>query len=216
MPRVSVSSSVAMLGIVSSMVSSGTVSLHPPMIASYRPVHAPQPPLPTQTSLPRVELDDQLFLNAGVYLIACGRGDNPPDKVRVIHVQPIRQAARVQLLARFADDVRLALGLMDPDYFARPHLVRRDIDAAIVHREEAVTYKLSRLCPRRCEAEAEDDVVQPHLQQLQKVLAGYALAALRLLQVDAELALHHTVDAAQLLLFAELHAVFGRLALNYV
>ena len=67
--------------------------------------------------------------------------------------------------------------------------------------------ELPRFGARRAEAHPVDDVVEARLEQLQQVLAGRALAARGLGEVAAELALEHAVDAAQLLLFAQLVAV---------
>ena len=58
--------------------------------------------------------------------------------------------------------------------------------------------------------EAVDDVVEPPLEHHQQVLAGDALAAVGLLEVEAELALEHAVDALDLLLLAQLQAVAQR------
>ena len=71
----------------------------------------------------------------------------------------------------------------------------------------AVVDQLSRLAPRGGEAEADEDVVEPALEQPQQVLAGDALLARGLLVVAGELALEHAVEAARLLLLAQLVAV---------
>src|SRR5262249_33587335 len=85
-------------------------------------------------------------------------------------------------------------------------------DFAPVHLEVTVGHHLARLAARGREAQAEHDVVQAQLQQPEQVLAGDALLALRPLEVLAELALQHAVDALGLLLLAQLHAVGRQLA----
>ena len=73
--------------------------------------------------------------------------------------------------------------------------------------------QLPRLRPRRRQAQAVDDVVQPPLEQLQQRFAGDAARALGLLEVAAELVLEHAVDALHFLLLAQLQAVAGELRL---
>jgi hypothetical protein len=67
-------------------------------------------------------------------------------------------------------------------------------------------------CVTSCDAEPEDDVVEPELEDAQEVLAGHAGAGLGLLEVVVELALQDAVDPADLLLLAKLEAVVADLA----
>ena len=76
-----------------------------------------------------------------------------------------------------------------------------------------MAHELPRLRPRRRQAEAVDDVVEPALEQLQQRLAGDAARPLGRLEVAAELILEHAVDALDLLLLAQLQAVAGELRL---
>src|SRR3954467_13796526 len=57
------------------------------------------------------------------------------------------------------------------------------------------------------EAHAVDDVVQARLEHAHQVFAGISLLARGLLVVRAELALEQAIDALNLLLLAQLHAV---------
>ena len=91
-------------------------------------------------------------------------------------------------------------------------LERRDGDLGAVDPHVAVADELARLRARGGEAEAVDGVVEAHLEQHQEVLAGDPLAPVGLLEVAAELALEHAVDALDLLLLAELQAVAQRAA----
>src|SRR2546423_426720 len=63
------------------------------------------------------------------------------------------------------------------------------------------------------EARAVGDVVEPPLEELQQRLARDAARPFRLLEVAAELILQHAVDALDLLLLTQLHAVAGELLL---
>src|SRR6185503_4827086 len=88
-----------------------------------------------------------------------------------------------------------------------------DVDLAPVHREVTMSHQLTRLRPRRREAQAIRHVVEPALEQLQQRLTGDAAGPLRLFEVEAELILEHAVDALHLLLLAKLHAVALQLRL---
>jgi hypothetical protein len=75
----------------------------------------------------------------------------------------------------------------------------------------AVVDQLARVVAREREAGREHDVVEPALEQGHQVLARVALQALGLPEVELELALLHAVDALELLLLAQAHAVLGHL-----
>ena len=69
--------------------------------------------------------------------------------------------------------------------------------------------QLARLIAARCEVGPEDDVVDALLEHLEQVLAGDAVLVRRQLVEVAELLLEHAVDAAGLLLLAQLHEVLA-------
>ena len=83
---------------------------------------------------------------------------------------------------------------------------------AAVDGEMAVADELARLGARRREAHPVDDVVEPHLERAEQVLAGHAGPVLGIDEVVAELALEDAVGAADLLLLAQLEAVLADLA----
>ena len=126
---------------------------------------------------------------------------------------PFRDAAALDLFDRVEDGRVLAAGLAHDHHVARLERVRRDVDLLAVDQEVPVAHQLARLRPRGREAHAVDGVVEPALQQLQQRLAGDAARAVGLLEVAAELILEHAVDALDLLLLAQLHAVADHLGL---
>src|SRR5437773_10460500 len=71
--------------------------------------------------------------------------------------------------------------------------------------------ELTRLRPRRREAEPIDDVVEPPLEQLQQRHAGDAARSLGRLEVAAELIFQHAVNPLHLLFLAQLQAIAGEL-----
>src|SRR6185503_12991411 len=87
------------------------------------------------------------------------------------------------------------------------HLERGNVDRTAIHREVAVPHELARGAARGSEAETEHDVVETPLEHLEQHLAGDALRLARLGERVAELALQQPVDAASLLLLAQLQAV---------
>ena len=76
-----------------------------------------------------------------------------------------------------------------------------------------VRHELPRLLARRAQTKPVDHVVEPRLQVAQEVDSGHSRLPRRLVEIVAELLLEQPVDAAGLLLRAELQAVVGRLAL---
>src|SRR5262245_18518176 len=64
------------------------------------------------------------------------------------------------------------------------------------------------------EAKTVGDVVEPPFEQLQECFASNTASALRLFEVTTELILQHAVNALDLLLLAQLHAVSNELRLS--
>src|SRR6185295_9160743 len=105
-----------------------------------------------------------------------------------------------------------ALALAYLHAIAGLHRVRGHVRGGAVDREVAVGHELAGLCPRAGEAEPEDDVVEPGLEPLEERLAGDAGRAFGLTVVVPELPLEHAIDAADLLLLAQLDAELAHLA----
>ena len=72
----------------------------------------------------------------------------------------------------------VATGLADLDSIPDLDPVAGDVGRPAVHREVAMADELASLGTAGGEAHAEDDVVEPHLEQAQEVLAGHPLALL--------------------------------------
>jgi hypothetical protein len=73
-----------------------------------------------------------------------------------------------------------------------------------------VTNYLASLGARDAKAHAIGHGVETCLKQLQQILAGLSLFALGIAEYLAELPLEYAVDAADLLLFAQLGAITGQ------
>src|SRR5450756_1714999 len=71
---------------------------------------------------------------------------------------------------------------------------------------------LACLCPRDRETHPVHDVVETKLQLAEEVLAGDARTGTCLLEVTLKLALENAVDATDLLLLTQLHAIVADLA----
>src|SRR5262249_9776848 len=92
------------------------------------------------------------------------------------------------------------------DGVSRAHLVRGHVHPLPVHEHAVVAHDLPRFGSARPEPHAVGHRIQARLEQLQKPLTGYALAARRLGIGLAELALEDPVYAAQRLLLPKLLA----------
>ncbi len=113
----------------------------------------------------------------------------------------------------WSDGRVLRAGRLDRHDVARAQRVRRDVDLLAVDQEVSVAHELPRLRPRGRQTQPVDDVVEAALEQLEQRLARDPARAVGGLEVPAELVLEHAVDALDLLLLAQLHAVAGKLLL---
>src|SRR3954452_3722099 len=152
-----------------------------------------------------VQLDDELLLHRGRDLAAFGLAQHLGGERVMVGLEP-RGDLRGQLGGVADERLRGGAGL-DGDDVAVTHLVAGDVHPAAVDRPMTVADQLASLAARGCEAKPHEDVVQPALQHLKKVLARDAGLARGLVVVQAELLLEHAVVAAGLLLLAQLHAV---------
>src|SRR3954469_12997646 len=157
----------------------------------------------------RVELDDELLLHRRVDLHTLGVAQHLRRKSVVIGLEP--RGDRGHEVRGVPDDLLGRRGGLDGDDVVRPDLGARHVHAPAIHGPMTVQDELARLAPGGSEAQANEHVVEPRLQQPQKILAGDTGLAARLLVVVGELPLEHAVVAAGLLLFAQLGPVLGLL-----
>src|SRR3954469_12376974 len=157
----------------------------------------------------RVELDDELLLDRRVDLRTLGVAQHLRRKSVVIGLEPC--GYRGHEVRCGPDGLLGRRGGLDGDDVVRPDLGARHVHAPAIHGPMTVQDELARLAPGGSEAEANEHVVEPRLQQPQKILAGDTGLAARLLVVVGELPLEHAVVAAGLLLFAQLGPVLGLL-----
>src|SRR5579883_1429084 len=160
----------------------------------------------------RIVLDDEMLLDIRVDVCA-GRGAEDAAGHGIgIQAEPGRDSPVLQHLLEPREVCILATARMHTDDLPDLRLVRRDVYLAPIDRDVPVGDELARLRSRVGEAETEDYVVQPHLEDAQEILTGRSRAPLSLLEVPTELAFEDAVDEARLLLLPELEAVFGHLA----
>src|SRR5690349_4924478 len=162
-------------------------------------------------ALLRVELDDQLFVDRHREIGALRKGLHRPGERDRIELQPVGHAPALRKLHRLLDAGDVAAPLPHADDVARTNEIRGDVHLATVHAEVAVPDELAGLRARGREAEPIRDVVEAPLEELEKRLTGHALRLVRHLEVATELGLEHAVDAAELLLLAELDRILGKL-----
>ena len=131
-------------------------------------------------------------------------------KPLVAGLEPRRHLA-VERVEVVADDDHGPRLVAERDDVALADPVARDGDPPAVDVDVAVAHELAGLGAAGAPAGAEDDVVEAQLEHAQQVLAGDALLAVGLLVEVAELLLEQAVDAAGLLLLAQLEQVLGAL-----
>src|SRR4051812_23603816 len=156
-----------------------------------------------------VELDDQLFLHRRVDLGALRPLQHLAGQALVVGLQPRGDGGGE--VGRVANHL-LGRGTgLEHDHVVGLRAVARDVHAATVDQEVAVPHELARLGARRSETKSVNDIVEPGLEHAQQVLAGDATLPRRLRVVAAELGLEQAVEAASLLLLAQLQQVLGLL-----
>src|SRR3990172_7383623 len=160
-------------------------------------------------SLSRVELDNDCGVKLGPYLRDVRLGDHPAGHGGGIHSQPIRNFLALQVSLHNLHKLSApALG-RPADLITYLYRTGGDIGHAAVQHDVAVAHDLPRLGARVAEAEPEDDVVQPLLQQADQRLARDAGPPHRIPVVATELALHEAVDKAGPLLLPQLERAVG-------
>src|SRR6185369_7351288 len=156
------------------------------------------------------QLDDHLLLHRDLDVLPDAQAAHGAFLLVDVHSEPARNlpAARAQI----DGDPLLHLGRGAELYhLAHLHDVRGDGDLPVVDLDVAVADHLAGLAARGGHAQAEHDIVEPALEQLEQVLPRAPALALGHGEVAPELALQHAVDALGLLLLAQLDAVVGEL-----
>jgi hypothetical protein len=74
----------------------------------------------------------------------------------------------------------------------------------VIDQEVTVQDQLPRLVPGIGKPEPEDDIVQPPLEKMEKILTGNSLLLVRLLEGISELILQKAVDPSNLLFLPKL------------
>src|SRR5918995_4200771 len=125
------------------------------------------------SSLPAVELDNELLFDGRVDLVAPRRMQEPAREIVVVGLQPRRNGYHV--LDGVLDGLQVPALLLDRDDVARLEYGRRDVVLAAVELKMPVHDELARLRAAGGEPHPVDDVVHPQLHEPQEVLARDAL-----------------------------------------
>src|ERR1700733_10744729 len=135
-----------------------------------------------------VKFNDQLFIDRQLNIFALGQGQYSRLVSVPVNFEPVGQRAVAgKFFGHFQHGELLAV-LANGNFLARTHLIRRNVDLAIVDRDVSVGHQLPRLPPRLRKAQAIHHIVQTPLQLLQEQFAGHTPGARSLLEVVAELA----------------------------
>ena len=139
--------------------------------------------------LPRIQLDDQLFVDDGLHFLAGGNvGDFAFERV-AIDGQPVGDGDDLGQVEVADDELTRFWFVFDRDLVTGLNVVGRDVDGAAVHDHVPVGHELSRGAAGIGKAEPENDVVDPRFEKLEQRLAGHAALAQRVLENAAELTL---------------------------
>ena len=117
------------------------------------------------------------------------------------------------IFARALYHGKLAGFFADLNLIAGVDLVRRNIHAAAIHVDMAMTNYLAGLAARNGKAQPENHVIKSPLKLLQQEPAGDARLARRFFEVVAELVFQGEIHALGLLYFPELQAVTNHFGL---
>ena len=131
-------------------------------------------------------------------------------------VQPGRQSHDGSLRAsQLCELCRRTAGLTDLDHVTGLDLVRGDVDLLAIDGKVSVAHQLAGVAAGLSKAQAEHDVVQAALHELEQVLTGLAGHRLSTQVSIVELLFQNAVDELDLLLFLQLRSVL-RLLLAHV
>src|ERR1700688_3427540 len=154
-----------------------------------------------------VKFNDQLLIDRQLNIFALGQRKHFRRVSVAIYFQPVGLRAMAgEFLGHFQDHKLLAL-FANGNFFARAHLVRRNVHFAIVDRNVPMANQLPRLAPRLREAQTENNVIETPLELLQKQFAGHALRSRSFFEVVAELAFQREVNTLGFLLLTQLQTV---------
>src|SRR5262249_31699930 len=144
---------------------------------------------------------------------SAGQGNDAAREARDVEAQPPRHGLLRQHEGARLEIFSVLAVVAHTDDITSLHKGRGDIGLATIQVEVAMVDQLAGLGTRITKAEAIDDIIQPRFENLDEVVAGLARAARGLIELAQELALHHAVRAADLLLFTELRTIARELAL---
>src|SRR6266542_2947284 len=159
----------------------------------------------------RIQFDDELLVDRRRQIGTHRQRLHASCERLSVDLEPVGNSTALRRLQRLGDASHLPTLLADADHVARLHQVGRDIHLASVDRAVAVAHELSTFRARIGEAHAIYEVIEPALEQDEQRFAGHPLAPFRDVEVATKLPLEHPIDAAELLLLAQLDRVFREL-----
>src|SRR5580693_9260648 len=160
----------------------------------------------------RVELDDELFVDARLHLVAGGQTVDSGTEVLGIKGEPAGNVAHAVFLEVARGHLARSGHVFDFDDVAGQDVVADNVDLVVVDADVAVIDKLACGGAAPGQAKEVNHAVEARLKQLEKALAGDAAFFLGDGEDAAELALEQAINIAELLLFVKANAVFGVLA----
>jgi len=157
----------------------------------------------------RVELDDHSLFDLYGNIFPCGECFHRDLAGLGIGVEVRRDSNAGPLCDVVNDRLVVAALLLERDYIADLYLEGRNVHFSSIDGDVTMGNDLTSAGNSGCKSSAFHDVVEPSLNELQEVLAGFTGHSACLLVVCPELLLAETVVVANLLFLLELHAERG-------
>ena len=132
-------------------------------------------------------------------------------KIVAVDFEPRHRILALRDIAGFEHHGVLVHFILERDFLADTHQIRRDVDLLSIDADVAVEDNLPRLGTRTGKAGPPDGIVETTLEHDDKIFSGGPLRAFGFFDVVAELPLQQPVGALHLLLFAQLQPVPGQL-----
>ncbi len=143
--------------------------------------------------LARVEFDHLLLVDHGVQLFPFGKTNENSVQLIAIHIDPVRDGNRLSEIEQAHPQLLRTLGLADFDHIPSLHLIRGNVDTRPVHFDMPMIHKLPSGPARIAKSHPEGNIVEATLEQLKENITSHSTAALRLLEIGAELLLHDAI-----------------------
>ena len=150
-----------------------------------------------------VKFDDELFVDDGIDLLACGDADDAATEVVFVYQKPIGNGDDLGEFDAALGEAGGFVVALDGHNIAGLEVHGRDVGFATVHRHMTMANHLAGATECLGEAHFLNDIVEAGLKELKEDFTGHTTAAAGDLEVAAELALEDSILVTELLFLGE-------------